>query len=154
MVEEELHHFTESGLSYIYLEGCRRYDCTDGKCDGSEVAIPNLVGLMRTIAETVARQGRKLLPTEIRFLRTYLGFSGADFARRIGVSPETVSRWERGSVRMKNSTERFLRVLVLSKDGPFRDYDALERFAEKKGKRASQKKFIFSEDQWDEEQAA
>ena len=151
---KELYHFTESGLPYVYLEGCQKYDCTNEKCGESEVAIPNIPGLMCLIAEIVSRQRRKLLPKEIRFLRTYLGFSGVDFAKHISVTPETVSRWEKGTVRMKDSMEKFLRVLVLSKSGPFRNYDDLEKFAEVKQKKTVQRKFAFIRSQWREKRAA
>ena len=153
-LRKEPYHFTESGLPYIYLEGCERYDCINKDCGESEISIPNISGLMCLIAEIVSRQSRKLLPDEIRFLRTYLGFSGVDFARYISVSPETVSRWEKGTVKMKDSMEKFLRVLVLSKSGPFRNYDDLERFAEVKQKKTVQRKFAFIRSQWKEKKAA
>ena len=151
---KEPYHFTESGLPYIYLEGCERYDCTNEKCGENEISIPNIPGLMCLIAEIVSRQRRKLLPSEIRFLRTYLGFSGVDFAKHISVSPETVSRWEKGTVSMKDSMEKFLRILVLSKSGPFRNYGDLKKFAEVKQKKTVQRKFTFIRSQWKEKQVA
>ena len=152
--KRKLYHFTESGLPYVYLEGVVQHDCTNGDCGESEAAIPSFKGLMRLIAETLAQYKRRLLPNEIRFLRTFLGFSGVDFARYISVTPETVSRWEKGTVNMKESTEKFLRVLVLSKSGPFRNYNDLKRFAETTRKRPKQTKFAFVHSHWEEKKAA
>jgi DNA-binding transcriptional regulator YiaG len=51
--------------------------------------------LHTTLAQAVATKKERLTPKEIRFLRTYLGYSSADFARKLGISLPTVSRWER-----------------------------------------------------------
>lgn len=83
-------------------------------CGEQFVMIPNIEGLHRAIALSVAGQRRRLTAGEIRFLRTFLGFSGVDFATFLGVKPETVSRWEsrRNPQRMETPTEVFLRFLV------------------------------------------
>lgn len=123
------YHYVESGLSKIYLKGVELHSCSNPNCGEEELVIPNIEKLHNLIAHELAGQKNKLLPEEIRFLRVHLGFSGTDFAKAIGVSPETVTRWEKGSVKMKDSTEKFLRLLVLAKAGPFRNYEELESFA-------------------------
>lgn len=123
------YHYVESGLSKIYLKGIEVYSCSNSECGEEELVIPNTEKLHNLIAQELASQKNKLLPEEIRFLRVHLGFSGADFAKAIGVSPETVTRWEKGKVKMKESTEKVLRLLVLTKAGPFRNYEDLESFA-------------------------
>lgn len=123
------YHYIESGLGKIYLQGIELYTCNNPDCGEEELVIPNIEKLHDLIAHELASQKNKLLPEEIRFLRVHLGFSGADFAKIIGVSPETVSRWEKGRVNMKESTEKVLRLLVLTKAGPFRNYEDLESFA-------------------------
>ena len=148
------YEFTESGLSNIYLQGVEEYICTNVDCGENEVSIPNLGGLLELIAQTVARKREKLLPEEIRFLRSHLGFSSSDFAERIGVSPKTVSRWERGGTDMKETTEKFLRVLILSKAGPFRNYDELQEFAKTKKKSAKGTKFTYRRPSWQVSEAA
>jgi putative zinc finger/helix-turn-helix YgiT family protein len=84
-------------------------------CGEEFVVIPAMATLHRAIAHSLAKAPARLAPGEVRFLRTYLGYSSADFARLIGVSPETVSRWESDRVpqRMSTAVERFLRLLVL-----------------------------------------
>lgn len=44
------------------------------------------------VVQHIARSPERLGPAEIRFLRKYVGYSGKDFARFVGVTPETVSR--------------------------------------------------------------
>jgi putative zinc finger/helix-turn-helix YgiT family protein len=147
------YHYTASGLSRVYLNGVELYECTNEECGDEGLIIPMLEELHEQIATAIASQKNKLLPEEIRFLRTYLGFSGGDFAELIGVSPETVSRWEKGTVNMKESAERLLRVLILSRKGPFRDYEELKEFATQKRKLPKKREFKVHSSGWIEEAA-
>jgi len=81
-------------------------------CGETEVAIPHIEQLHRVIAETVIGKNTRLMPAEVKFLRKYLGWSGSDFARHIGVTPETVSRWENGHDQMAPPADRALRLMV------------------------------------------
>ncbi len=126
------YHYTECGLKNVYLNGLSARVCPE--CGETEVTFPNIEQLHGLIAGDLAVQAARLRPEEIRFLRVHLGFSGADFARKIGVTPSAVSRWENGKDQMEIPTERYLRVLILSKAGPFRDYDHLQDYGSKKVK--------------------
>jgi len=75
----------------------------------------------------MALQERRLLPEEIRFLRTHLGYSGVDFAKAIGVVPETISRWELGKAKITAKDDKLLKLLILFKFKPELDYDYLDR---------------------------
>ena len=114
------HHYAECGLKNIFLKNVEELVCPN--CGEEELVIPNMEQLHKLIANHVAVQKQRLLPEEVRFLRSHLGFSGVDFANAIGVAAETVSRWENGREEMKLSHERFLRVLILYEFGPVRDY--------------------------------
>ncbi len=147
-VSDSLLHYTECGLSKVYLKGIFIYQCLNKECNEEEITIPNIEELHQLLAENIATKVNKLMPEEIRFLRTYLGFSGVDFADAAGVSPETVSRWEKGTVNMKEVSERFLRVLILSKAGPFRNYEVLKGFASKASKTISKHYFKVDHSHW------
>jgi putative transcriptional regulator len=147
-VQDSLFHYTDCGLSKVYLKGVLLHKCSNPDCLDEEVTIPNLENLHQLIAEKIASQVNKLSPEEIRFLRTHLGFSSSDFAQAIGVSPETVSRWEKGTVNMKEASERFLRVLVITKVGSFRNYEDLKEFASKSSKSSSKHFFKMNQSQW------
>jgi putative zinc finger/helix-turn-helix YgiT family protein len=152
--DESLFHYTDCGLSKVYLKGITIYHCTNSDCGEEEIIIPNMEELHQRLAEKVASAPMKLRPEEIRFLRTHLGFSGAEFAKSFGVSAETVSRWEKGSVNMKEASERLLRVLVLSKFGPFRNYEDLKEFATVEKKTPHKHVFKASRNNWAYDEAA
>ena len=59
-------------------------------------------------------------------MRKYLGWSGADFAKHMGVTPESVSRWENEREQMGAVADRLLRLMVATK-APVSEYplDAL-----------------------------
>src|SRR5579883_463805 len=88
----ENYHYTACGLPNVTLKDIEVRRCPN--CGDYEPLIPQIEDLHRVIAFAVATQPSRLSAAEIKFLRKYLGWSGADFAKRMGVSQETVSRWE------------------------------------------------------------
>lgn len=106
--------YDASGLPGIRLIDVEVSRCS--ACDEYEVSIPNIDGLHKAIATVLVQKRERLVGAEIRFLRKYLGFSGTDFAEHIGVSPETVSRWEHGSTAMGVTADRLLRWMVVTRD--------------------------------------
>jgi len=148
------YNYTNCGLSKVYLKGIVAHACANKECGEEEITIPNIEELHQLLAEKIASQVNKILPEEIRFLRTHLGFSGAHFAKVIGVSPETVSRWEKGTVNMKEASERFLRVLILSQVGAFRNYEDLKDFASKSSKTIAKHYFKIDHSHWAIDMAA
>jgi len=123
--------YRESGLPNVTLVGIEVNRCPG--CGEYEAVIPKIEQLHRVIATAVARKVPRLSANEIRFLRKYLGWSGGDFAKHMGVSPETVSRWEHGSATMGPSAERLLRFAALTRE-PSSDYslDVLKDVAQRK----------------------
>jgi hypothetical protein len=51
----------------------------------------------------VIHKPARLSGSEVRYLRKYLGWSGADFAGHVGVDPSTVSNWETDKERRSSS---------------------------------------------------
>jgi putative zinc finger/helix-turn-helix YgiT family protein len=111
----------------IGLPGVRLSTCVARcrNCGAFEVRLPDLEGLHRAIARALVTKKARLAPTEIRFLRKVLGWSGADFAEHVGTSAETVSRWETGATPMGPQADRLLRLMVLTTD-PVSDYRKLD----------------------------
>ncbi len=107
-----------ASLPGLTLAGVEIYRCA---CGEEEVSIPRIEDLHRTIAGELLRRKGHLAPVEIRFLRKLLGWSGVDFAKHFGVTPETVSRWESGKKPMGPVAERLLRLCVATKT-PVDDY--------------------------------
>jgi putative transcriptional regulator len=111
VVTHEDHVYTESGLPNVLLQGVEFRRCP--KCDEVEMAIPRLAHLHRAIAEIIAEKTARLTGAEIRFLRKHLGWSGEDFAKTMGVTKSTVSRWENEHEPMGAVAERLLRLMAL-----------------------------------------
>jgi len=111
---KEAFRYDACGLPGVTLVGVTVSRCPD--CGEVEVTIPQIEKLHRAIAETLARKRKRLMPQEVRFLRKWLGLSGVDFADLMGVTPETVSRWEQGATPMGLVAERLLRCFVLTRE--------------------------------------
>ena len=116
---KENYRYLACGLPNVTLKGVEVRRC--GTCGDHEVVIPRIEKLHEVLAMAIVKQEARLSGAEVRFLRKQLGYSGADFARLIGVSPETVSRWENDKETMGPSAERLLRMFVVHK-GPVREY--------------------------------
>jgi DNA-binding transcriptional regulator YiaG len=54
-------------------------------------------------------------PNAVRDLRRDLGLSQSEFARLVGVAPNSVARWERGELGMRPTTARLIELLVTKK---------------------------------------
>ena len=107
---KENYRYRECGLRYVTLKGIDVSRCHE--CGNYEISIPRLEGLHRLIAKSLIEKVTRSTGEEIRFLRKGLGLSGADFARRMGVTVETVSRWEHDAVAIGPQADRLLRLLV------------------------------------------
>lgn len=104
--------YNSGGLAHVELHGIEVTTCP--ACGKEGIAIPRIGQLHRVLAEAFVTQRRMLAPVEIRFLRKHIGLSGADFAQRMGVARETVSRWEKGATPMGAVADRLLRLLVVT----------------------------------------
>jgi len=98
--EGEYHYAVNDGLNVV-LTSVTYTSCPG--CGEEGVVIPRISQLNEALAKAIA----------IRFLRKYLGWSGKDFADRMGVTPETISRWEHGARPMGSTAEILLRLLVI-----------------------------------------
>lgn len=106
----ETYLYTESGLPNVVLVGVEVRRCPS--CGHHELVLPRVVELHRTIALAVIRKPSRLSGAEVRYLRKYLGWSGADFARHVGVDPSTVSNWETDKDPIGPASDRLLRLMV------------------------------------------
>lgn len=112
------------GLADVVVENVLTRSCPH--CGETEVGYQDVERLHATIALGLAEKQSPLLPQEIRFLRTYLGLSTDDFATRMGVRRDSVTRWERGGAKpMSPSAEKLLRLMAV-RDQPVSAYP-LER---------------------------
>jgi putative zinc finger/helix-turn-helix YgiT family protein len=108
--KRENFRYDACGLPNVTLVGVEVSRCA--ACGEFEVALEQMEDLHKAIAAAVIRKPARLSAAEIKFLRKYLGWSGADFADHIGATPETVSRWETGFMAMGAQADRALRLMV------------------------------------------
>lgn len=113
--------FKESGLDHVILHGVKQYRCE--VCGESFYDYGDINQLNELIADTLLRKKGLLTGKEIRFLRTYVGYSGEMFARMIGIKDKTgLSRIENERVKVSTQVNMAVRFAVAGKLAD-RDYD-------------------------------
>ena len=118
----------------VLLRGVEIARCKE--CGTHVPRIPAIAKLHRAIAAAIVRKRGRLAPPEVRFLRKHLGWAGVDFAAHMGVTPETVSRWEspkKASEQIGPQADRLLRVMVQTRE-PVSDYSLAELKSIDRGK--------------------
>lgn len=140
------------GLTSITLQNINIGRCP--QCGKESTAIPKMQQLHQAIALAIAKKKARLLPPEIRFLRKYLGWSGADFAKQFSVTPETISRWENGKTPMGPTADKLLRMCAIHLD-PIDDYSTQE-LQELGSEEAKPVRFLMSvvDEKWQSEEFA
>jgi putative zinc finger/helix-turn-helix YgiT family protein len=123
----ENYQYKESGLSNVILAGVTVHACPD--CGEFEVELPDVEGLHKSIAQKVATQPRRLESEEVKFLRKYLGWSGREAARKLGVTHNCISRFENAHKKVPWQIEQILRLQALYAE-PVKDYDPRELTAD------------------------
>jgi putative zinc finger/helix-turn-helix YgiT family protein len=123
-VRKENRRYDESGLPNVVLQDIEVRRCS--ACGKEVVAIPAISRLHKALAKAVIQERTALSSAEFKFLRKYLGWSGTDTAKHLGVKPETVSRWESGATPIGATADRLIRTCV-ALGNPVEDYsvDAL-----------------------------
>ena len=107
---KENYRYDECGLKYVTLVNSEVSRCP--KCGNYEISIPQIEGLHRLIARVLIEKVTRFTGDEVRFLRKSLGWSGSDFAKHMGVTDETVSRWENDAAPIGPQADRLLRLMV------------------------------------------
>jgi putative zinc finger/helix-turn-helix YgiT family protein len=96
-----------SGLSFIGSLPAARCD----SCDTSTFAYADLERFELEVASALVNRGVRSAEA-FRFVRKALGLRGADAAALLGVSAETISRWENGKLRPDTNAIAVLGGLV------------------------------------------
>lgn len=105
-----MYHYTESGLSNVYLINGFTVEEIDGETFSS---IDDMEGLHRAIAEAVVDSKKPLTSEEFKFLRIELNVSQKILANRFGVSDQTIARYEKGESEIPRTTDAALRALYM-----------------------------------------
>jgi putative zinc finger/helix-turn-helix YgiT family protein len=114
------HKYDVSGLDNVILRGvsfCRCKHCGESYYDYGDIDQLNNV-----IARVLIKKKGILNGQEIKFLRKRLGLSGAEFARRVQIASETLSRYENDQTKASAVFDMMIRALAATRL-PDRDYD-------------------------------
>lgn len=71
---------------------------------------------LESLARWIVQRPGRLQASEVQFIRHTLGWSQEQLGRRLGVTVETISRWENGKRPLGYQSELALRFLVLAGD--------------------------------------
>jgi len=112
---DEPFHFLSCGLPNVFLVGIRYFRC---ECGEYLADVPAIKQLLNLIGRDLAEKDSALSGPEIKFLRKRLGQKANDFAKQIGLEPETLSRIENDHIPVSERTDKLVRLYyaVASKD--------------------------------------
>ncbi len=111
-MSENFYHYTECGLSNIYLiNGYKIIETNQGKA----VSINDIDGLHKAIGMLLVSSKKDFLGDEIRFIRHEMLMSQDILAHLLGVSEQTIRRWENDKINIPKPSESLLRLLYREK---------------------------------------
>ncbi len=102
---------TVLGYAVILVNAVDRFRCSD--CGHEISVVTNHEGLIAAVAIKRIQMPYKLYPAEIRHLRMAMGMKGVQFAKHVGATAESVSRWENGET-IGTDKERAIRLVAAS----------------------------------------
>jgi putative zinc finger/helix-turn-helix YgiT family protein len=82
------------------------------QCGESYEVFSRFEELFHVLAVAVIEQPSRLGGDEIRFLRNFLELAQVELAMRLGVTQETISRWETGKQQISKTADHLLRLMV------------------------------------------
>lgn len=109
-VNDSPFHYTACGLEDVYLLNGFRVEKTPY---GEGVAVDDIDELHRAIGLHLIAHRKALSPKEFRFLRKQLDMTQAELGRALGVSSQTVARYEKGETEIAGPADSMLRVLYV-----------------------------------------
>lgn len=115
-----VHRFKESGLPDVILRGVKQFRCEE--CGETLIDYGDINQLNRLIADTLLKKKNVLTGSEIRFLRTHVGYSSEMFSRLIGLDKTSFSRIENDRTNISSQVNMAVRWAVAGKMAD-RDYD-------------------------------
>lgn len=108
--EPEPLHYTACGLDDVYLLNGFTVEETDY---GRGIAVDDVAGLHVAIGLHLVLHRKALSPKEFRFLRKQLDLTQDELAAQLGVTGQTVARWEKGETEVSGPADRLLRLFYV-----------------------------------------
>lgn len=114
-IEGEALHYKECGLDNVYLLNGFNVEEYEGE---EYVSIADSDGLNKAIGLFIVMHRKAPSGREIRFLRNEMDMSQAQLADILGVSDQSVARWEKGESETPGPAILALRVLFVLLSAP------------------------------------
>lgn len=108
------YHFLESGLSYVYLGNISVDYCARHK-NVVIADIPKIQELLDVILADVILNPQPLSGEDIRYLRQSIDLTQAGLAELLGVTVNTVARWERDELSSTAPMDLTIRRAILTR---------------------------------------
>jgi putative transcriptional regulator len=105
-----MYHYTESGLTTVWLANGYHCEFIDGE---RFTSIDDVDGLHRLIGKILVNRCSPLAADEIRFIRIEMNMSQKNLAALLGVDVQTVARWEKGQSSLPRTADVSLRALYV-----------------------------------------
>lgn len=105
-------HYRACGLDNVYLRSGYDQRTVGGE---TYTSVQGADDLHLAIAEHLVLRRKVLRGQEVRFLRKFLGWTQADAGDALGISDQSVARYEKDQVPLEGSADRLFRVYVLGK---------------------------------------
>lgn len=103
------YHYTECGLDDVYLES--GFQVSRDAEYGDLVSVQDALGLHRVIGMHIIQTKKVLNGKEVRFLRKEMDLTQAELASLLGVTDQSVARWEKDQAPLRPPAASLLRVL-------------------------------------------
>lgn len=142
-----MYKYTDSGLDNIYLENGYHKKETPY---GIAVSIEDIDGLHRAIGRWLVNIPKPLSGKEFRFLRHELDLSQKKLGRLMGMSEQSIARWEKKTNRpIDPIADRLIRIIYIEfvdKNGPVREL--IEKLAEMDQRDHADGHFVERDGRW------
>lgn len=104
--------YDASGLDNIVIRDTKVYQCDN--CGERYVQYGNIDEIDKAVAEVLLKKEKPLTGKEIRFLRTWKGYSGQQFAKLINSSAAHLYRIEADDSSVNDKFDRLVRLAIMS----------------------------------------
>lgn len=109
-LEDKPLHYKDCGLDNIFLMNGFETETHDGD---EYVTIKDMDGLHRAIGLHIIMSRKAPSGREVRFLRNEMDLSQAELGNTLGVTDQSVARWEKGQTEVPGPAVFALKVLYL-----------------------------------------
>ncbi|EOD4079491.1 helix-turn-helix domain-containing protein [Yersinia enterocolitica] len=137
-----MYHYTESGLTTVWLANGYHYDVINGE---QFTSIDDVDGLHRLIGKILVNRCKPLVADEIRFIRVEMNMSQKVLATLLGVDIQTIARWEKGQTSLPRTADVALRALYAESIDETSDVGHLLRILVDSQVQKSMEKLVFEE---------